>query len=92
VKLLVGEDSEIFVVSNAQRLGASSPGDGDLFVAAQGRAVPYGIIGRRYFGIICRNAPGVQEFATLSAEDREIALARFRLLEPHLRRGSDLRS
>jgi hypothetical protein len=49
--------------------------------------------------IICRTFwnylsyyPGVQELSALSAEDRELALGRFRLLKPHLEWGRKLRS
>jgi putative transposase len=34
----------------------------------------------------------MQELSGLSAEARELALLRFRLLEPHLERGRELRS
>lgn len=34
----------------------------------------------------------VQDLTALSAEDRELALSRFRLLEPHLEGSRELRS
>ena len=34
----------------------------------------------------------MEELAALSSKERELALARFQLLEPHLERGRELRS